>query len=81
MIRRENHKTLVEISIHEGRNRQVRRMFQAVKNPVLDLKRISIGPLTLKGVAVGEYRALTDSELKKLGQRLGLHLSGAQGAK
>ena len=81
VIRRENHKTLVEISIHEGRNRQVRRMFQAVKNPVLDLKRISIGPLTLKGVAVGEYRALTDGELKKLGQRLGLHLSGAQGAK
>lgn len=78
IIRRENHKTIVEISIHEGRNRQVRRMFKAVKNPVLKLKRISIGSLTLKGVGVGEYRYLKESELKQLGQRLGLHLIGRQ---
>ena len=79
IVRKESHRTVVEISIHEGRNRQVRRMFQAVKNPVLELKRISIGPLTLKGVGVGEYRYLHGAELKKLGQRLGLHLSGEQG--
>lgn len=78
IIRRENHKTVVEIAIHEGRNRQVRRMFKAVKNPVLELKRISIGPLTLKGVGVGEYRYLQGAELKKAGQRLGLHLSDGQ---
>ena len=75
ILRKENHKTVVEISIHEGKNRQVRRMFKAVKNPVLELKRISVGTLTLKGVNLGEYRYLNDDELKKVGQRLGLHLS------
>ena len=75
ILRKENHKTVVEISIHEGKNRQVRRMFKAVKNPVLELKRISVGTLTLKGVNLGEYRYLQDDELKKVGQRLGLHLS------
>lgn len=78
ILRQENHKTVVEISIHEGRNRQVRRMFKAIKNPVLELKRISVGSLTLKGVNTGEYRYLTDAELKKVGQRLGLHLSDGQ---
>lgn len=78
ILRRENHKTVVEIAIHEGRNRQVRRMFKAVKNPVLELKRVSIGPLSLKGINVGEYRYLQEAELKKLGQRLGLHLSSEQ---
>ena len=83
IIRRENHRTVVEISIHEGRNRQVRRMFKAVKNPVLELKRITIGSLNLKGVGVGEYRYLQGAELKKIGQRLGLHLGEGktQGAK
>lgn len=75
IVRRENHKTVVEISIHEGRNRQVRRMFKAVKNPVLELKRISIGPLQLKGVHQGAYRYLNSGELKVVGQRLGLHLN------
>lgn len=78
ILRQENHKTVVEISIHEGKNRQVRRMFKAVKNPVLELKRVSVGPLTLKGVNPGEYRRLTVDELHKLGQRLGLHLSHQQ---
>lgn len=78
ILRQENHKTVVEISIHEGRNRQVRRMFKAVKNPVLELKRVSVGPLTLKGVNPGEYRYLTADELKKLGQRIGLHLVNGQ---
>ena len=72
ILRRENHKTIVEIAIHEGRNRQVRRMFKAVKNPVLALKRVSVGPLDLKGVAVGEYRYLQEHEIKKLRRRLGL---------
>lgn len=78
LLRRENHRTVVEIAIHEGRNRQVRRMFQAVKNPVLELKRVSIGPLSLKGISVGEYRYLQEAELNQLGQRLGLHLSAGQ---
>jgi 16S rRNA U516 pseudouridylate synthase RsuA-like enzyme len=58
-------------------------MFKAVKNPVIELKRVSIGPLTLKGVEEGAYRYLEGAELKKIGQRLGLHLTAGkvQGAK
>ncbi len=58
--------TLVEITIHEGKNRQVRRMFDAVGFPVLKLKRVSIGFLNLKGVAPGKYRNLTTYEINKL---------------
>lgn len=74
ILRKERHKTMVKISISEGRNRQIRRMFAAVKNPVLELKRISIGSLTLDKLPVGEYRHLTEAELQKIGQRLGLYL-------
>lgn len=74
IVRKEKHKTIVKISISEGKNRQVRRMFKAVKNPVLALRRISVGSLTLDKVPVGEYRHLTKEELTKLGNRLGLHL-------
>ena len=76
IVRQEKHRTVVEITIHEGKNRQVRRMFKAVKNPVLELKRINVGGLTLKGVGSGEIRSLTDEEVQKLTQRLGMHRSG-----
>ena len=83
LLRAEGQKAKLLVTIHEGRNRQVRRMFKAVKNPVLELKRISIGPLTLKGVEEGAYRYLHGAELKNGGQRLGLHLNDGkpQGAK
>jgi len=74
LLRQEKRKAVVEIGIHEGRNRQVRRMFQAIRNPVLELRRTAVGPLTLQGVAVGEYRYLRKEEKKQLGQRLGLQL-------
>ena len=78
IVRQEKHKTVVEITIHEGKNRQVRRMFKAVKNPVLELKRITVAGLTLKGVGEGEYRHLTNEEVQKLSQRLGLHRNGGK---
>ncbi len=78
IVRQEKHRTVVEITIHEGKNRQVRRMFKAVKNPVLELKRISVGSLNLKGVGEGEYRHLTADELQKLRQRLGLGAAGGK---
>lgn len=59
----------VEITIHEGRKRQVRRMFTAVGHRVQELARIRQGNLDLKGLKEGEYRFLTKeevSELKKL---------------
>ena len=57
---------LVEITIHEGRNRQIRRMFAAVGCDVKRLKRIKFAGLTLDGVKVGKYRRLTADEIKKL---------------
>ena len=55
-----------ELSIHEGRFHQVKRMFEAVGCSVVYLKRISMGCLTLGELPKGEYRKLTEEEIKKL---------------
>lgn len=57
---------LAEITIHEGRNRQVRRMFAAIGCDVKRLRRIKFAGLTLEGVGVGKFRALTQSEVAQL---------------
>ena len=57
---------VLEITIHEGRNRQVRRMAEAVGNEVVDLERIAFGPLRLGGLAVGQSRRLRRAELRRL---------------
>ncbi|PLR84578.1 pseudouridine synthase [Bacillus canaveralius] len=57
---------IIEISIHEGRNRQVRRMFEAIGHPVIKLKRERYGFLTLQGLKAGEIRELTAHEVKQL---------------
>ncbi|RTR30383.1 rRNA pseudouridine synthase [Robertmurraya yapensis] len=57
---------IIELAIHEGRNRQVRRMFEAIGHPVMKLKRESYGFLTLKGLNVGDMRELTPHEVKQL---------------
>ena len=59
-------KNLVEITIHEGRNRQVRRMFAAVGCDVKKLRRTKFAGLTLDGVKVGKFRALTAEEIFRL---------------
>lgn len=59
-------KDLIEITIHEGRNRQVRRMFSAIGCDVKRLKRIKFGNLTLEGVGAGKYRKLTSEEVAEL---------------
>ncbi|MFC5714153.1 pseudouridine synthase [Thalassorhabdus alkalitolerans] len=58
--------SIIEITIHEGKNRQVRRMFEAIGHPVLKLKREKYGFLTLEGMEPGEARALKPIEVKKL---------------
>ncbi|MCB0971337.1 MAG: rRNA pseudouridine synthase [Acidimicrobiales bacterium] len=58
--------TLVRLVIHEGRNRQVRRMLDAVGHPVLRLIRTRIGPITDRRLAPGGWRALTGAELRSL---------------
>jgi 23S rRNA pseudouridine2605 synthase len=57
---------IVEITIHEGRNRQVRRMFDAIGHEVLKLKRERYGFLTLNGLSAGGMRELTPHEVKQL---------------
>ena len=59
-------KDLVEITIHEGRNRQVRRMFAAIGCNVKRLRRIKFANLTLDGVPVGKFRNLTSDEVAQL---------------
>jgi 23S rRNA pseudouridine2605 synthase len=58
--------SIVEIIIHEGRNRQVKRMFEAVGHEVIKLKRERYGFLTLNGLTAGEARELTPHEVKQL---------------
>jgi 23S rRNA pseudouridine2605 synthase len=58
--------SLVEITLFEGRNRQVRRMFAAVDHPVSRLVRVRIGPLMLGRLRPGTYRRLAPEEVKAL---------------
>ncbi|WP_423798985.1 23S rRNA pseudouridine(2605) synthase RluB [Neobacillus sp. SAB-20_R2A] len=58
--------SIVEIIIHEGKNRQVRRMFEAIGHEVLKLKRERYGFLTLTGLRAGEARELTTHEVKQI---------------
>lgn len=64
---------IVEITIHEGRNRQVRRMFEHIGSKVMGLERIAFGPLRLdEGLKAGRYRQLTESEVLALRKQVGL---------
>ncbi|KUO70438.1 MAG: pseudouridine synthase [Desulfosporosinus sp. BRH_c37] len=68
-----NNLEILEVTIHEGRNRQIRRMFAAIGYPAVKLERISFGPLRLgNSLRVGVYRALTMEEVKDLRSIVGL---------
>ncbi len=66
LIRQTGKSALVETEIHEGKHRQVRRMFDAVDCPVQELKRISIGDLYLARLREGDWRKLTPNEVRYL---------------
>jgi 23S rRNA pseudouridine2605 synthase len=57
---------VVELTIHEGRKRQVKRMLEAVGHPVYELQRVAFGPLRLGGLEPGEHRALSPAEVERL---------------
>ncbi len=61
----------LELTLREGRNRQVRRMTAAVGLPTLRLVRAAVGPLTLDGLAPGESRAASEGEIAALRAALG----------
>jgi len=58
--------SFIEITIDEGRNRQVRRMIEALGAKVLKLVRVAIGPITIGELQMGKYRELTAGEVKQL---------------
>lgn len=64
--------TKLKLVIHEGRNRQVRRMCEAVGHPVLTLKRVRVGFLGVKGLRKGECRILGMAEVDRLKKMVGL---------
>jgi len=57
---------LLELTIHEGRNRIVRRLFDEVGHPVIDLARIAVGPIKLGHLRPGQTRELSHDELGRL---------------
>ncbi len=59
----------IELTLHEGKNHEVRRLMEAVGHPVSKLKRIAIGPVTVKGLSAGQFRHLSPQEIRALGQR------------
>lgn len=63
LVTRAESRSMVQITLHEGRNRLVRRIFDSVGHPVRRLSRISIGPVRLGSLQVGETRELTREEL------------------
>ena len=65
-VRKAAQNSWLEITIHEGRKHQVKRMLESVGHPVLKLMRVRFGPLTLGDLAPGEYRYLTDREANAL---------------
>ena len=67
--------TWLDVVLTEGKNREVRRMIEAVGSTVLKLVRTRIGPLTLEGLQVGKWRELTPGEVSSL------RVSGAKHAK
>ena len=66
LIRHDTFSTELLITIHEGRNRQVRRMIEAVGHQVVHLKRVSFGPVQLGDLPSGMWRKLTETEIEKL---------------
>lgn len=66
VIKQNQRSTVVEISIREGKNRQVRKMFKAVGNTVIELERIAIGDVRLGHMQQGHYRKLTRREIDYL---------------
>ncbi len=65
-LSRKGDNTLIKITIHEGRKRQVRKMFAHINHPVAHLKRIAYGKLFLGNIPSGKYRQLNPGDLKKV---------------
>lgn len=66
ILRQQAQQTLIEVIIHEGRKRQVRRMFQEVGHRVLHLRRTAYGKLRLNNLPLGRYKILNTTDIKQI---------------
>jgi 23S rRNA pseudouridine2605 synthase len=65
-IKRLQKNSVVRVTLHEGRNRVIKRTFEAIRHPVVRLKRIEFASLTLEGLRPGDYRPLSAEEIQQL---------------
>ena len=81
IARKDTTRTVLDITLSEGRNRQVRRMLAKAGCPVKKLVRMQMGPLKLKGVALGQWRELTLGEVQSLRKAAGMPVTSAPAKK
>jgi pseudouridine synthase len=74
-----NGNALLELTIHEGRNRQIKRMIEKIGHEVIRLKRIKIGGLSLGDLKPGQFRHLRDSEVRRLKNLSGMKMNPRPG--
>ncbi|MDO8486789.1 MAG: pseudouridine synthase [Candidatus Curtissbacteria bacterium] len=72
VVSRDEHKTILMVTLGEGKNRQIRRMCEALHLHLLNLKRVEFGPLKLDGLVAGRFRALESGEINELYRVAGL---------
>lgn len=77
VLRRSQNSTLIQLTIHEGRKREVKRMCAAVGHPVRHLQRVAFGELRANGLRPGEWRYLTPGEIQVLRDHAGLNSNTA----
>jgi pseudouridine synthase len=66
ILRRGEKNSWIRVVVTEGRNRLVKRMFSAIRHPVLKLKRVEFGPIKLGELPIGQFRCLTSEEMESL---------------
>lgn len=66
IISSSSNNSVLQITIHEGKNRQVRKMCEAIGHPVIELRRIAIGNISLGDLQIGKFRSLTSKEISYL---------------
>ena len=72
ILKQETDSAVIEFTLYEGKNHQVRRMAKAVGYPVLRLRRVAMGPLKLADLPEGKYRMLTEKEIVMLRKASGI---------
>jgi pseudouridine synthase len=84
VLRGSEQRTVLEITVHTGRKRMIRRLLKGIGHPVVTLRRTRLGPLTVGGLEPGEWRELTDGEVAELDAytraRAAPHTSAARSA-